>query len=522
MLTTIVVIITLSFIGLTMSILYFIWNKRVIANDNGRVMFEIDYKNRKIRNINHPALHGIRISNSQKLWSFYSGKWINLDKFLSLMDENTIKKFRNAMHEIEIEKEDKIVFNANMLKGRSKNNKSQNKKWTWFGPKKLDLEVKLFRSEKELICGEIKFFLPNKITNNKFSDRITSAQLAKIEYDFFGFWVFNMRATTSETKNAFFIQMKKALRIYNMKYFLYENKVVLVLPTQSLDYLKKRINKRRLNIERALSKKGNKKYFKQSGILYSDPIKTPKKGKELLIKLDYLIWKSLKLKSRSIFDSQDIPIFVKFKNAYITVEQNIKAQSMETVEVKVKKAIGNRLIIKYMLPDIKDVSPRFITMVLTNNLTRIRMINSYANKIIESKKDTPGILDVNADWLIENAKKLKNKKIIYMIKNNKQTSQELLFAIIMQLQERGILCGIKVRKADVKCLTWLVRVAPKFIVIDREISKIAHKPDMYVKLSAIRKVAAEKGTKIIYETPSKKLDFKQKQVIGLEFYYDYK
>ncbi len=98
-----------------------------------------------------------------------------------------------------------------------------------------------------------------------------------------------MRDTTLETKNIFFQQMKKAIGLSDMKYFLYENKLVLVMPTTSLIYIQKKINKRKPHIQKVLNKKGSKKYFDQSGTLFTKRIASPKQSTELLIKLDYII-----------------------------------------------------------------------------------------------------------------------------------------------------------------------------------------------------------------------------------------
>ncbi|CAM9135762.1 MHO_4530 family protein [Mycoplasma todarodis] len=526
MITAVIVIVTIIAIGLFSTILYFLFNKELIANDSGKVMFEIDYKKRKIRNINHPSLSGTKIPNSQKISAFYNGKWMDLDKFMTFFDKATNKKYRNAMHDIENEKDVKVSFEINALKNHQPKKTTRKgkiaKMFEWKGKKNFTMTTTMFKCDNSFIGGEIKFFLPNPEFKTTFTERIESSSLGTFDSKFIGFWVFNMRETTLETKNIFFQQMKKAIGLSDMKYFLYENKLVLVMPTTSLIFIKKKIAKRKQNIQKVLNKKGAKKYFDQSGTLFTKRIDSPKKNSELLIKLDYVIWKSLKLNTESTYAADDIQVFQKYKHAYITIEQTIKAKSMQTIETRVKKFGGKRAIIKYIFPDIKDTPSRFIAMVLTNDIMRVKMMNAHAEKITSEVASSPGIMDVDALWLIDNARKIVNNKIIYMVEYDDKTPQKLLFAIIMQLQERGILCGIRIRKADVKDMTALTRVAPKFIVIDRELSKIAHSSETYVKLSTIREVAAKKGTKMIYELPSLKLDAKQRKVIGLEFYYDYK
>ncbi|TCG11582.1 MHO_4530 family protein [Mycoplasma todarodis] len=526
MFIAIIVIITILFTGLLIAILYFLFNKELIANDSGKIMFEIDYKKRKIRNIKHPALSGTKIPNSQKISSFYTTKWTDLDKFMTFFDKETNKKYRNAMHDIENEKDVKVSFEVRPVRNhqpkiQTRKNKIL-KKLEWKGKKNFEMKTTLFKCENSFIGGEIKFWLPNPETKMTFPDKVSKKSMSKFDAKFIGFWVFCMRETTPEIKNTFFNQMKKAIGISDMKYFLYENKLVLVMPTQSLIQVKKKIQKRNPQIQKVLKKKGAKKYFDHSGTLFTKRIDSPKKNADLLIKLDYIIWKSLKLNTQSTYAEDDIQVFQKYKHAYITIEQTIKAKSMETMETRVRKFGGKRSIIKYIFPDIKGTPSRFIAMVLTNEVMRIKMMNSHAEKITSEISSSPGIMDVNAQWLIDNSRKIVNNKIIYMVEYNDKTPQKLLFAIIMQLQERGILCGIRIRKADVKDMTALTRVAPKFIVIDRELSKVAHNSETYVKLSVIREVAAKKGTKMIYELPSLKLDSKQRKVIGLEFYYDYK
>ncbi len=521
----IIISILLIAIGLFSTILYFLFNKETIANDSGKIMFEIDYNKRRIRNINHPALSGTKIPNSQKISSFYSGKWKDLDWFMTFFDKETNKKYRNAMYDIENEKDVKVSFDVTALKhfhAKEQKKKGRTKTFKYKGKKNFKMRTTLFKCNNDLIGGEIKFFLPSPQIKVIFPDKIKESSLSQFTNKFVGFWVFNMRETTPEIKNTFFLQMKKALGLNEMKYFTYENKLVLVIPTQSLILIKKKISKREPYIQKAMNKKGIKKYFDHSGTLFTKRIDSPKKNSDLLIKLDYIIWKSLKLNTQSTYADDDIQVFQKFKQAYITIEQAIKAKSMQTIETKVRKFGGKRAIVKYIFPDITDTPSRFIAMVLTNEVMRVKMMNAHAEKIMESSSKLPGIIDVNAEWLIENAENISNDKMIYMIEYNDKTPQKLLFAIIMQLQERGILCGIRIRNADVKDMTALTRVVPKFIVIDRELSKIAHELWLYVKLSTIKDVAARRGTKIIYELPSLKLDTKQRKVIGLEFYYDYK
>ncbi|CAM9126566.1 MHO_4530 family protein [Mycoplasma marinum] len=530
----VIAIITISIIlilGMVVAILYLLFNKDLIANDSGKIMFEIDYKNRKIRNMNHPSLIENRLPHSQRINKFYNNKWMKLDEFTSIFDEYTNKKIRNSLHELENGIAEKKTFPVFIIKNnpiKKMSSKEKNKK-------DFLMHATLFKCkdkkndgifESGYIAGEIKFALPMHEDKKIFPSRISPNKLFQFEEKFIGLWVFNLRELKSYQKDLFFQAIHDNLGIKNLKYFLYENKLAVVIPTSSIILTDRKLSRKESKLEKILYAKGFKQYYDLNGLLLTRRISSPKKNAETIIKLDYLLWKSDKMNAKSRYLDEDIQEFQKYKEAYVTVSQAIKAQSMISRSTRVKKYSevdsprNKRGLINYLYPDIENIEPRYFAMVLSNPNMRRKMMDAHAQKVMESPETQPSILDVNAEWLIKRSASITNKKIIYMVEYTSETQHKLLFATIKKLQERKIMCGIRIQNADIKHLTTIIRIEPKFMIIDREVSKTAHNPATYVKLASIAEAA--KNTYIIYELPSRKIDAKQRKVISLKFYYDYK
>ncbi|MCP4337269.1 MAG: hypothetical protein GY679_05495 [Mycoplasma sp.] len=504
--------------GLTLALIFLIifWyaRKNYLNPNRGKVMFEIDNKKRLYRHIVYKWIGNNKIPNINHSVVLYSRKWKPIENFTKFFNKETIKKYREALHLLDTNKEKEVEFET-VLKNIYSKHKNDN----------FEMKTTMNKSSSEFIHVMLSY------NNNTKQSPIEQIPLFEASF----FKKLKLSSTillilnTKQSKNSQeeeLIKLNKIKKIvkrniYNRSYaFVYKDRLIFSIPTSNQNKINVQIKKWIKDIIKDIKNIGLESWCSSGGFISNIIPDTPKKIQTAIIRLEYLIYKSKKTKQFEYFVSEDLAKFKEFSKIYFEYEQASRAGNVEIEEIPVRHYNSRKLLVNYYKPKVKiEGDDDLIQKIGSINYLKVKMADSFTKKIIDTKPEQSLLLDVNSSWFIQNYSKLTNKKIVYTLDFKKIIDHKHIGASISQIQENGFLCAIKINLYNIEVSNLIDEAKPKFIIIDSILAQKIWEPKVSLKLTNLYQVAKERKIKLIYENPTRNIDSKQVEKIGLEFYY---
>ncbi len=477
--------------------------------NNGRLVFEVDYDNRKIRFVKHKFMSMSKIPETKRKHNLYSGQWVDLEKFVYLFNDSTQKAIRNVLFDINEDKKinERILLSKrnNSIFGEYEVNSNFQKSSSGFIQVNIQYHKKIDKVQNWNLKKWNKSDLKNKVKN-----KYLILFAAKVQND-------------KNLHSEIFREIKFIFKKIKMHFIIEGNTMIVVIPTDSVDKKYDNILKKIPKLKKNLLKRGLAQSYSYVAMHKVDKPESPKEINNILLLIEYLLYKSrITNKIGTYNEAQDDKAFTEFKTSYLIMDQAIRAGDIETGLTRVRNYKTNKPLISYAYPTSSKISNKWLNKLSLSQDFREAMVDAHTSKYINKIKSEPMILDVNQNWLMKNYDKIKNKKIIYCINLSGDTPAHELALIVDALKTKEIYCAIRIMKLNHKTTTLIKSAKPQFLLIDRKLASAAYKREIFSALVDINKMAKSANVKIIYELPSEKLDNRQSEKLGLKFYYNFK